>query len=52
MEADLRCSNAIQNMEKKLRAACHVPDAKLDHVVKVSSSYNTCTPSWILLLMF
>ncbi|RWR89610.1 guanylate-binding protein 2 [Cinnamomum micranthum f. kanehirae] len=35
MEADLRCSNAIQNMEKKLRAACHVPDAKLDHVIKV-----------------
>ncbi|KAJ8633464.1 hypothetical protein MRB53_026800 [Persea americana] len=35
MEADLRCANAIQSMEKKLRAACHVPDAKLDDVVKV-----------------
>ncbi|GAB2298633.1 hypothetical protein Dimus_032703 [Dionaea muscipula] len=35
MEADLQCSNAIQNMEKKLRAACHARDANLDHVVKV-----------------
>ncbi|KAK9092728.1 hypothetical protein Syun_027639 [Stephania yunnanensis] len=35
MEADLKCSNAIQGMEKKLRAACHAPDAKVDHVVKV-----------------
>ncbi|MCL7027787.1 hypothetical protein MKW94_015755, partial [Papaver nudicaule] len=35
MDAELKCSNTIQNMEKKLRAACHVPDAKLDHVVKV-----------------
>ncbi|KAI3966508.1 hypothetical protein MKW92_017195 [Papaver armeniacum] len=35
MDAELKCSNTIRNMEKKLRAACHVPDAKLDHVVKV-----------------
>ncbi|XP_077212451.1 uncharacterized protein LOC143847490 [Tasmannia lanceolata] len=35
MEADLRCSNTIHSMEKKLRAACHVSDAKLDNVVKV-----------------
>ncbi|OVA11104.1 Guanylate-binding protein [Macleaya cordata] len=35
MEADLRCSNTIQSMEKRLRAACHVPDAKIDHVLKV-----------------
>ncbi|KAF8409185.1 hypothetical protein HHK36_005259 [Tetracentron sinense] len=35
MEADLRCSNTIQGMEKKLRAACHHPDAKIDHVLKV-----------------
>ncbi|RWR86501.1 Guanylate-binding protein [Cinnamomum micranthum f. kanehirae] len=34
MEADLRCANGVQSMEKKLRAACHVPDAKLDNVVK------------------
>ncbi|XP_068665199.1 uncharacterized protein [Aristolochia californica] len=33
VEADLRCSNAIQNMEKKLRAACNFPDAKLDQVI-------------------
>ncbi|XP_058107096.1 uncharacterized protein LOC131250797 isoform X1 [Magnolia sinica] len=35
MEADLRCSNTLQSMEKRLRAACHAPDAKVDHVVKV-----------------
>ncbi|KAI3988077.1 hypothetical protein MKX01_011866 [Papaver californicum] len=35
MDAELKCSNTIRNMEKNLRAACHVPDAKLDHVVKV-----------------
>lgn len=38
MEADLRCSNTIQGMEKKLRAACHVPDAKLDNVTNVLDS--------------
>lgn len=36
LEADMRCSNAIQSMEKRLRAACHTPDASLDNVVKVS----------------
>lgn len=35
MESDIRCSNAIKNMEKKLRAACHASDAKIDDVVKV-----------------
>ncbi|XP_057948927.1 uncharacterized protein LOC131144354 isoform X1 [Malania oleifera] len=35
MEAELRCSNSIQYMEKKLRAACLAPDAKLDQVIKV-----------------
>eukprot|EP00262_Sarcandra_glabra_P009405 TRINITY_DN23777_c0_g1_i1.p1 TRINITY_DN23777_c0_g1~~TRINITY_DN23777_c0_g1_i1.p1 ORF type:complete len:639 (-),score=165.98 TRINITY_DN23777_c0_g1_i1:163-2058(-) len=35
MEADLRCSSTLQSMEKKLRAACYVADAKLDRVVKV-----------------
>lgn len=35
MEADLQCSNAIQSMEKKLRAACHASDAKIDNVLKV-----------------
>lgn len=34
-EADLRCLGAIQGMEKKLRAASQVPDAKLDHVITV-----------------
>ncbi|KAL9265135.1 Guanylate-binding protein 3-like protein [Drosera capensis] len=35
MEAELQCVNAIQNMEKKLRAACHASDASFDHVIKV-----------------
>lgn len=35
MEADLRCSNAIQSMEKRLRAACHASDVNIDNVVKV-----------------
>ncbi|XWS18445.1 hypothetical protein CRYUN_Cryun32bG0044300 [Craigia yunnanensis] len=35
MEADLRCSNAIQSMEKRLKAACHASDASIDNVVKV-----------------
>ncbi|CAL5411298.1 unnamed protein product [Camellia sinensis] len=33
-EAYLQCSNAIQNMEKELRTACHAPDAKIDNVLK------------------
>ncbi|TKY59207.1 Guanylate-binding protein 6 [Spatholobus suberectus] len=35
MEADLRCSNAIQSMEKRLRAACNASDATIDNVAKV-----------------
>ncbi|ESR62657.1 hypothetical protein CICLE_v10014139mg [Citrus x clementina] len=34
MEADIRCSSAIQSMERKLRAACHSLDASIDNVVK------------------
>lgn len=34
MEADLRCSNTIQSMEKKLRTACHAADAKIDQAFK------------------
>ena len=37
MEAELRCSNAIQGMERKLRTACHASDANIDNVVKVST---------------
>lgn len=36
MEAELRCSNAIQSMERKLRTACHATDANIDAVVKVN----------------
>jgi hypothetical protein len=35
LEADLQCSNRVQNMESKVRAACNRPDAKLDDVVRV-----------------
>ncbi|KAK6932614.1 Guanylate-binding protein/Atlastin, C-terminal [Dillenia turbinata] len=35
MEADLKCSNAIQSMEKKLRAACYAYDAKVDEVIEL-----------------
>ncbi|OIW13702.1 hypothetical protein TanjilG_08044 [Lupinus angustifolius] len=35
MEADLQCSSAIQSMEKRLRAACNVSDARIDNVSKV-----------------
>ena len=35
MEADLQCSNAVQPMEKRLRAACNASDSKIDNVAKV-----------------
>ncbi|KAA3478945.1 Guanylate-binding 7 [Gossypium australe] len=35
MEADLKCSNAIQSMGKRLRAACHASDASVEKIVKV-----------------
>lgn len=34
-EASLQCSNAIQSMEKDLRAACNAPSARVDNVIKV-----------------
>ncbi|KAL4204729.1 hypothetical protein AMTRI_Chr01g133480 [Amborella trichopoda] len=34
-EADLMCSDAIHNIEKRLRSACYLPDAKFDQVLKV-----------------
>ncbi|KAJ6396832.1 hypothetical protein OIU77_021790 [Salix suchowensis] len=59
MEADLRCSNAIQNMEKRLRAACHASDANVDNIVKVLdgllSEYETSCHGpgkWQKLAMF
>lgn len=55
MEADIRCSNAIQSMERRLRAACHSSDAKIDNVVKVNAHYyhshartNSCNTFLIL----
>ncbi|KDP21017.1 hypothetical protein JCGZ_21488 [Jatropha curcas] len=45
MEAELRCSSAIQTMEKRLRAACYASDANMDNVLKVLdgllSEYDT-----------
>lgn len=35
MEADLICTNAIQSMEKRLRAACNGSDARINNVAKV-----------------
>lgn len=35
IEADMLCSNSIQTMEKRLRAACHNPDSNVDNVIKV-----------------
>ncbi|KAF6986294.1 hypothetical protein CFC21_004074 [Triticum aestivum] len=35
LEADLQCSNKIQSMESKVRAACNRPDSKLDDVVRI-----------------
>ncbi|EEF50807.1 guanylate-binding protein 1 [Ricinus communis] len=39
MEADLRCSNAIQKMERKLRTACHSSDANVDNIVKLLDGF-------------
>ncbi|KAL9380342.1 hypothetical protein Peur_025999 [Populus x canadensis] len=38
IEADIQCLNAIQNMERKLKAACQVDDAKIERVVMVLDS--------------
>ncbi|KAH8484511.1 hypothetical protein H0E87_028832 [Populus deltoides] len=38
IEADIQCLNAIQNMERKLKAACQVDDAKIERVVIVLDS--------------
>ncbi|KAJ6859891.1 guanylate-binding protein 3-like isoform X1 [Populus alba x Populus x berolinensis] len=38
IEADIQCLNAIQNMERKLKAACQVDDAKIESVVIVLDS--------------
>ncbi|KAL6610781.1 hypothetical protein ACP70R_040750 [Stipagrostis hirtigluma subsp. patula] len=35
LEADLQCSNRVQSMESKVRAACSRSDAKLEDVVKL-----------------
>ncbi|XP_062223447.1 uncharacterized protein LOC133922230 [Phragmites australis] len=35
LEADKQCSNAIQNMEKKIRAACSAPGVKVSSVIQV-----------------
>ncbi|CAH9137874.1 unnamed protein product [Cuscuta epithymum] len=58
-EAFLQCSNAIQDMERELRMACHAPDAKIDGVLKVLdrlvSKYEASThgpEKWRKLIMF
>ncbi|KAK4364128.1 hypothetical protein RND71_015486 [Anisodus tanguticus] len=58
-EAYLQCSNAIQDMEKELRTACHAPDANIDSVLKVldrlvSKYEETCQgpEKWRKLIIF
>ncbi|KAJ3702323.1 hypothetical protein LUZ61_006028 [Rhynchospora tenuis] len=41
LEAELQCTNKVQTMETKLRAACHAPNAKLDDVVQLLDSMIT-----------
>ncbi|KAJ0017294.1 hypothetical protein Pint_10505 [Pistacia integerrima] len=50
MEADIRCSNAVQSMERRLRAACHSSDANIDNVVKVSTNCSVILSIKALLL--
>ncbi|KAJ3670610.1 hypothetical protein LUZ60_008036 [Juncus effusus] len=38
LEAELECSNKVQSMEARLRAACHGPNAKLDDVAQLLDS--------------
>ncbi|CAN6237960.1 unnamed protein product [Urochloa humidicola] len=59
LEADKKCSNAIQNMEKKIRAACAAPGVKVSAVIQVLESslaeYETsCTgpAKWRMLAAF
>uniref|UniRef100_A0A804NKA6 Guanylate-binding family protein n=1 Tax=Zea mays TaxID=4577 RepID=A0A804NKA6_MAIZE len=35
LEADLQCSNKVQNMESKVRAACNSSNEKLDDIVRL-----------------
>ncbi|PWZ18244.1 hypothetical protein Zm00014a_009716 [Zea mays] len=35
LEADLQCSNKVQNMESKVRATCNSSNAKLDDIVRL-----------------
>ncbi|KAL5213276.1 hypothetical protein ABZP36_024123 [Zizania latifolia] len=46
LEADKQCSNTIQIMERKLRAACSAPGIKVSNVIQVLDSllneYETC----------
>ncbi|KAL2318936.1 hypothetical protein Fmac_032812 [Flemingia macrophylla] len=43
MEADLKFSNVIQSMEKRLRAACNASDAKIDNVAKAFAGRSSLT---------
>ncbi|XP_066321680.1 uncharacterized protein [Miscanthus floridulus] len=59
LEADKQCSNAIHNMEKKIRAACTAPGVKVSAVIQVLETalaeYETsCTgpTKWRMLAAF
>jgi hypothetical protein len=49
IEADIQCLNAIQNMERKLKAACQVDDAKIERVVIVCALTVFCIYLFIYL---
>lgn len=42
LEADKLCSDKIQSMEKKLRAACLAPGVRVASVIEVILSLRTC----------
>lgn len=59
MEAELKCVKAVEDMDEKLRAACHSPAATLDQVLQVLNAQlseyeqNTFGPTkWKKLVKF
>ncbi|RLM78573.1 guanylate-binding protein 3-like [Panicum miliaceum] len=48
LEADKQCSNAIQNMEKKIRAACAAPGVKVSAVIQLINEAESERTSFAL----
>ncbi|KAG5561743.1 hypothetical protein RHGRI_004705 [Rhododendron griersonianum] len=51
-EAYLQLSNAIQNMEKELRSACHAPDAKVDNILKKIERFGILFGPWNIMWLY